>query len=194
MLNLKLETDKKWADLATRNLDEIMTDHAYCEQKAASAAISFIVMYPEYPNLIDAMAALCREEMEHFQRVIAMMQSRGYKLGFDQKDDYVHKLRKFFKGGNRQETLINKLLMAAMIEARSCERFKVLSDNLKERDPELSEFYYELMVSEASHYTMFLKFAKEYGAKIDVDEIWKNFLKYEATVIKNYGNSEKIHG
>ena len=194
MLRLKLPTDPRWAHLAEDNLQEILTDHAFCEQKAASAAISFIVQYPELTDLVEAMADLAREEMEHFQRVHQLIIDNGWTLGRERKDEYVHDLMKFFSGGtSRDVALINKLLLAAMIEARSCERFRVLSENLK--DKELSAFYHELMISEATHYTMFLGLARKYGKDLlDVDQLWKEFLEFEAGVIATYGNKEHIHG
>ncbi len=193
MLRLKLPTDPRWVDIAQNNINEILTDHAYCEQKAASAAISFIVQYPEYPELVDAMSDLAREEMEHFQMVHDHIKKRGLKLGYERKDDYVKKLRQFFKGGDRVHQLTDNLLLAAMIEARSCERFRVLSEGIE--DPELKTFYAELMKSEAMHYTMFLKFAREIGgAVMDVDKQWQDFLSFEAKVIATFGKTERIHG
>ena len=196
MLRLKLPTDPRWVNIAEKNIEEILTDHAFCEQKAASAAISFIVQFPEYPDLVDAMTDLAREEMEHFQRVHDHLKKRDMQLGHERKDPYVHDLRAFFKqnaGGSRLHHLVNSLLLAAMIEARSCERFRVLSEGIS--DPELSEFYADLMKSEAMHYTMFLKFARKFGAeKIDVDDLWDRFLTYEAEVMKKYGTKEFIHG
>jgi tRNA-(ms[2]io[6]A)-hydroxylase len=193
MLRLKLPTDPRWVDIAQKNINEILTDHAYCEQKAASAAISFIVQYPEYPELVDAMSDLAREEMEHFQMVHDQIKKRGLKLGYERKDDYVKKVRQFFKGCDRVHQLTDNLLLAAMIEARSCERFRVLSEGIE--DPELKTFYAELMKSEAMHYTMFLKFAREIGgAVMDVDKKWQDFLSYEAKVIATFGKTERIHG
>ena len=193
MLRLKLPTDPRWVDIAEKNISEILTDHAYCEQKAASSAISFIVQYPEYPELVDAMAALAKEEMEHFEMVHDQIKKRGYELGRERKDNYVAELRKFFKGGDRIRQLVDSLLLAAMIEARSCERFRVLSKGLDE--PELKEFYADLMKSEAVHYTMFLKFARTIGGGIlNVDKKWNDFLDYEAIVIQDFGAKEEIHG
>jgi|MGYP003684124027 tRNA-(ms[2]io[6]A)-hydroxylase len=193
MLRLKLPTDPRWVDIAEKNINEILTDHAYCEQKAASSAISFIVQYPEYPELVDAMAALAKEEMEHFEMVHDQIKKRGYDLGRERKDNYVAELRKFFKGGDRKRQLVDSLLLAAMIEARSCERFRVLSEGLVE--PELKAFYAELMKSEAMHYTMFLSFARDIGGEIlDVDKKWSDFLDYEAEVIQQFGAKEEIHG
>lgn len=193
MLRLKLPTDPRWVNIAEKNISEILTDHAYCEQKAASSAISFIVQYPEYPDLVEAMAALAKEEMEHFEMVHDQIRKRGYELGRERKDQYVSELRKFFKGGDRLRQLVDNLLLAAMIEARSCERFRVLSEGLKE--PELKEFYAKLMKSEAMHYTMFLQFARKIGGdKIDVDKKWNDFLEYEADVIGQFGSTEEIHG
>lgn len=193
MLRLKLPTDPRWVNIAEKNLDEILTDHAYCEQKAASSAISFIVQYPELPDLVDAMSDLAREEMEHFQRVHEQIKKRGLSLGRERKDDYVRELRKFFTGGTPTRQLVNNLLLAAMIEARSCERFRVLSEHIQ--DQELSVFYADLMRSEAMHYTMFLQFARKYGSdELDVDALWEDFLEYEAKVIARYGSKERIHG
>ncbi|MEM9025292.1 MAG: tRNA isopentenyl-2-thiomethyl-A-37 hydroxylase MiaE, partial [Bacteroidota bacterium] len=145
-------------------------------------------------EMVEAMADLAREEMEHFQRVHALIRERGWTLGRERKDPYVHDLAKFFAGGaSRDRGLINKLLLAAMIEARSCERFRVLSENMQ--DPKLAAFYAELMRSEAMHYTMFLQFARKYGkGLVDVDALWQEFLAYEATVIAAYGKKEHIHG
>lgn len=194
MLRLKLPTDPRWVNIAEKNIEEILIDHAFCEQKAASSAISIIVQYPEYPELVNAMTELAREEMEHFQRVHEHLQKRGLKLGPERKDPYVHDLRKFFnKGVGRKQHLVNTLLLAGMIEARSCERFRILSENIQDAD--LAEFYADLMRSEAMHYTMFLKFARKYGEGIcDVDQIWAEFLDFEADVMKNYGTKEFIHG
>lgn len=194
MLRLKLPTDPRWVNIAEKNIQEILIDHAFCEQKAASSAISIIVQYPEYPELVEAMVELAREEMEHFQRVHEHLKKRGMSLGPERKDPYVNDLRKFFnKGVGRKQHLVNTLLMAGMIEARSCERFRVLSENIADQD--LSEFYADLMRSEAMHYTMFLKFARKYGEGIcKVDEIWSEFLDFEAEVMKNYGTKEFIHG
>ena len=195
MLKLQLPTDPKWANVAEGNIKEILIDHAFCEQKAASNAISIITKYPEYSELVEAMSALAIEEMEHFRMVHQKITERGWHMGRERKDNYVNEIAKFFKksGYNREETLVHKLLFAAMIEARSCERFKVLSANIE--DKELANFYRDLMISEANHYTMFLKFAHQYGDAIcDVDAIWNEFLAFEAVVIQNYGTQERIHG
>ena len=193
MLGLKLPTDPRWANIVEKNIEEILTDHAYCEQKAASTAISLIVSFPEYTELTKEMIALSREEMGHFKMVHDLLLERGFTLGRDRKDDYVLELLKFFpKGGSRTIQLVHRLLYAALIEARSCERFRLLSEELD--DKELSEFYYKLMVSEASHYTMFLKFAREYGDVEEVNAKWQALLDYEAEIMKNLGNKETIHG
>jgi tRNA-(ms[2]io[6]A)-hydroxylase len=194
MLRLKLPTDPRWVDIASKNIEEILTDHAFCEQKAASTAISLIVTYPEYPELVDAMTKLCREEMQHFKMVHDLLRKRGYQLGRERKDPYVRDLMAFIpKGLSREKAMIYRLLLAGMIEARSCERFRVLSENL--RDDELSKFYADLMKSEAQHYTMFLKFARKYGeGLLDVNQLWEEFLAYEAEVMASYGKTEHIHG
>lgn len=194
MLRLKLPTDPYWANLAERNLEEIMTDHAYCEQKAASSAISTIVRFPEFSDLVDVMSDIAQEEMEHFQRVHQKIIDRGWTLGKERRDEYVKKLSAFFKGHkDRRVQLADKLLLSAMIEARSCERFHVLSKNVK--DKELAEFYHELELSEANHYKVFLNFARKYGKEVmEVDKKWNDFLAYEAEVIKDYSKGKLIHG
>ncbi len=193
MLGLKLPTDPRWVNIVESNIDEILVDHAFCEQKAATNAISILVQYPELTDLVDAMLDLAQEELEHFKMVHAKIKARGNVLGRERRDEYVNELYSFMrKGHKRHIVLIDKLLFSALIEARSCERFKVLSENIK--DAELASFYHELMVSEATHYTMFLKFAKKYANGEDVDKRWKEFLDFEAGVIANYGKKETIHG
>ncbi|MDX1365458.1 tRNA-(ms[2]io[6]A)-hydroxylase [Arenibacter latericius] len=193
MLGLKLPTDPRWVNIVEKNIDEILTDHAYCEQKAASTAISLIVSFPEYTELVEEMVALAREEMGHFKMVHDRILKRGKALGRDRKDEYVVALMKFFpKGGSRTTQLVHRLLYAALIEARSCERFRLLSEELE--DKELAEFYHKLMVSEAGHYTMFLKFARQYGDRKEVDKKWDALLTYEAEIMKDLGNKETVHG
>ena len=193
MLGLKLPTDPRWVNIAEKQIEEILTDHAYCEQKAASTAISLIVGYPEKSDLVDQMTALAREEMGHFQMVHNRILQRGLVLGRERKDAYVNQLNQFFpKGGDREIRLIHRLLICALIEARSCERFRVLSENLEDR--ELSEFYHTLMISEANHYTMFLKLARQYGERTAVDRLWNSLLEYEAEVISTLGKEGLIHG
>ena len=193
MLGLKLPTDPRWVNIVEKNIDEILTDHAYCEQKAASTAISLIVSFPEYTELTQEMVALSREEMGHFKMVHDRIIARGQTLGRDRKDLYVVELMKFFpKGGSRTDQLVHRLLYAALIEARSCERFRLLSEELKDRD--LAEFYHKLMVSEAGHYTMFLKFARNYGNLEEVNQKWQDLLEYEAKIMKDLGKKETVHG
>ncbi len=193
MLGLKLPTDPRWVNIVEKNIEEILTDHAWCEQKAASTAVSLIVTNPEHSELVTAMTALVREEMGHFKMVHDIILKRGYVLGRDRKDEYVVQLMKFFpKGGSRIDHLVHRLLYAALIEARSCERFRLLSENLEDR--ELSEFYRSLMVSEANHYTMFLNFARKFGDRKEVDKKWQDLLVYEAEIMRDLGKKETMHG
>lgn len=193
MLGLKLPTDPRWVNIVEKNIDDILTDHAFCEQKAASTAISLIVGFPEYTELVNEMTALVREEMGHFKMVHDLIIARGQTLGRDRKDDYVIALLSFFpKGGSRTTQLVHRLLIAGLIEARSCERFRLLSEELEDAD--LREFYKKLMISEAGHYTMFLKFARQYGDRKEVDEKWESLLVFEAQIMKDLGNQQLIHG
>ncbi|OMP30885.1 MULTISPECIES: tRNA-(ms[2]io[6]A)-hydroxylase [Mangrovimonas] len=193
MLGLKLPTDPRWVNIVEKNIEDILTDHAFCEQKATSTAISLIVGFPEYTELVQEMVALVKEEISHFKMVHDKILERGWTLGRDRKDDYVIALMKFFpKGGSRTTQLVNRLLYAALIEARSCERFRLLSEELE--DKELAEFYRKLMVSEANHYTMFLGFARQYGDRKEVDKKWQDLLDYEAEIMRDLGKKETIHG
>ena len=193
MLGLKLKTDPRWAKIAEANLEEIFIDHAWCEQKSASNAIKLISLNPELTDLVTELLVIAQEELEHFQMVHNIIKSRGFTLGRECKDSYVNELFKFIiKGGNKQQSLVDRLLFSAMIEARSCERFKILSNTIK--DEELAKFYRELMISEAGHYTTFIGFARQYGKGIDVDKRWEEFLQYEGELIRSYGKDETIHG
>ena len=194
MLGLKLPTDPRWINVAKQNLEEILTDHAYCKQKAASTAISLIIGFPRNSELVSAMTDLAQEEMSHFKMVHDLILERGYTLGIERKDEYVLQLLTFFpKGGSREAQLTHRLLCAALIEARSCERFRILSEELEDR--KLRSFYRKLMISEANHYTLFLKLARKYGpSKETVDQKWQSLLDYEATVIRKLGDKESIHG
>ena len=195
MLRLQLPTDPRWVNIVEKNIEEILTDHAWCEQKAASNAITIITINSEYPDLVTDMLALAKEEIEHFEMVHEIIKKRGLTLGRERKDEYVGELAKYMKQsntGSRVSGFVERMLFSAMIEARSCERFKVLSENIK--DEELSKFYWDLMESEASHYTTFITYARKYGTGIDVEKRWREWLDFEASVIAKYGKSETIHG
>ena len=194
ILKLQLPTDPLWVkNVVESNIEELLTDHAFCEQKAASNAITLIVQNSNLSDIVQEMAMLVQEEMEHFKQVYDIILKRGFVLGRERKDNYVNELRKFIiTGGGREAQLIDRLLFSAMIEARSCERFKVLSENIN--DAELSKFYHNLMISEATHYAMFIRLAKKYAVEIDVDKRWIEFLAYEAEVVQNYCKAETIHG
>ena len=193
MLGLKLPTDPRWVNIAEKNIDEILIDHAHCELKAASTANSLIMSFPEYADLVTEMVSIVKEEMSHFKLVHERLLKRGVELGRDRKDLYVHNLLKFFpKGGSRTTQLVHRLLYAGLIEARSCERFRLLSENIEDQD--LAKFYRDLMVSEANHYSLFLGFARKFGDRKEVDKKWNDLLEYEAELMKNLGTTESIHG
>ena len=196
MLGLKLSTDPRWVNIVEKNIEEILIDHAFCEQKAASNAISMIIQYPHYSDLVEAMTAICQEEMEHFKMVHDKLIERGYKLGFERKDPYVNDLALYLKKTKTQSSkkgfFVNQMLFAAMIEARSCERFKILLEEINDED--LRTFYRSLMESEARHYTTFLGFARKYGEGIDIDKCWQQFLEFESSLMEKYGKNETMHG
>lgn len=183
-LGLELPTDPRWTNIAQLNIKDILIDHAYCEQKAASSCISLIILHHDRVNLVESLTPIVAEEWSHFQRVLEELKKRGYSLGPQRKDEYVIALDKFMKrGGSREQQLVEKLLMNALIEARSCERFKVLWKNIP--DAELSEFYHELMISEAGHYKNFIQLAKEYLPEDIVMKRWEEWLEKEADILKN---------
>ena len=192
MFKLRLLTDPRWANIAEGNLEEILTDHAWCEQKATTNAITIITMCPEYPEIVTELLKIAQEELEHFQMVHEIIKKRGYEFGRERKDDYVGQLFKFIVQGTRKEYIIDRMLFAAMIEARSCERFRVLTENIK--DEELKTFYKDLMISEAGHYTTFIGFARQLGDVEKLNARWEEWLDYEAEIIKSYGKKETIHG
>ena len=182
-LGLELPTDPRWVNIAEKNIEDILVDHAYCEQKAASSCISLIVQFSEKDKLVEVLTPVVAEEWAHFELVIEHLRKRGYALGKQRKDEYVAQLSsRVKKGGSRDEQLLEKLLMNALIEARSCERFKLLWKNIG--DEELQRFYYDLMVSEAGHYHNFIELAKEYVDPEKVEKRWKEFLREEAEIVK----------
>jgi len=193
MLGLQLPTDPRWVDLAEKTIAEILIDHAYCEQKAASSCISLIVSYPDKEKLVEVLTPVVAEEWGHFERVMEKMKQRNIPFGKKRKDEYVEKLlllRK--KGGTREQQLVEQLLINAIIEARSCERFRLLSQHIADED--LKKFYYELMVSEANHYVNFVELAKEYMPETYVKNRLKELLEQEAEIIQNLAvRGDRMH-
>lgn len=193
MFRLKLPTDPRWADLASLSLEEILTDHAYCEQKATSTCISLIQNYPDREELVKQLAPIVTEEWGHFRMVMSELKKRKLKLGRQRKDEYVNALRKLIRMGDKVERqLMDKLLVSALIEARSCERFRILSEKLPQ--PELRKFYRVFMESEAGHYTLFMKLAKKYMPVKVVNERWREMLDSEKEILKSLEvRGERIH-
>lgn len=183
MLGLKLPTDPRWVNLAEKSIEEILTDHAYCEQKAASTCIALVQLYPDRQYLVDRLTPVVIEEWTHFKMVLDELRKRGLKLGYQRKDEYVNQLARFcVKGGSHDDRFLDKMLMSALIEARSCERFRLLSEGIS--DENLREFYRKLMIAEAQHYTMFIDIALKYIIKDKVRARWEQWLDYEAEILK----------
>jgi len=193
ILGLQLPTDPRWVDLAGKSIEEILTDHAYCEQKAATSCISLIQRYSEREKLVKELSPIVTEEWGHFRLVLQELEKRNLKLGKQRKDEYVNKLLEFQKqGGSVEGRMLDQLLTMALIEARSCERFKRLSEGLK--DEYLQNFYRRFMESEAGHYTLFIELAETYVDKEKVRKRWAEWLKYEADVITNLEvRGDRIH-
>jgi tRNA 2-(methylsulfanyl)-N6-isopentenyladenosine37 hydroxylase len=192
-LGLELPTDPRWTDIANMQIEDILVDHAYCEQKAASSCISLIMLYPEREKLLKVLVPVVAEEWSHFERVVEQLKKRGFGLGRQRKDEYVARLNEVVrKGGSRNQQLVEKLLLNALIEARSCERFKLLHKHIA--DEELKKFYYELMVSEAGHYHNFIELAEEYMSKDYVKARWNEFLEAEAAIMKSLAvRGDRMH-
>jgi tRNA 2-(methylsulfanyl)-N6-isopentenyladenosine37 hydroxylase len=183
ILGLQLPTDPRWVDLAGISLEDILTDHAYCEQKAANSCISLIQRYPDKDQLVNSLAPIVTEEWGHFRLVLAELQKRGWKLGKQRKDEYVNKLLEFQrKGGSVEDRFLDRLLTMALIEARSCERFKRLSEGLP--DEYLRNFYRHFMESEAGHYHLFIDLAETYSGRERVRKRWKEWLEHEAILMQ----------
>ena len=193
ILGLKMPTDPRWANLASISLEEILTDHAFCEQKAATQCISLIQRYPDKVELVNALSPVVTEEWGHFRMVWAEMKKRGFSLGRQRKDDYVNLLlQNEPKGIPADEKLLHKLMICAMIEARSCERFRLLSESLEEEA--LRRFYYKFMVSEAGHYRMFIDLAEQYYPKEKVRKGWQQWLAIEEKVLNDLvPRGDRIH-
>ena len=193
ILGLRLPTDPRWVNLAEKSLEEILTDHAYCEQKAAITCISLIQRYSEKEKLVAELSPIVTEEWGHFRLVLAELEKRKLKLGKQRKDEYVNALIEFQqKGGDAEGRLLDQLLTMALIEARSCERFKRLSEGLN--DEYMKKFYRRFMESEAGHYTLFIELAETYIQKEKVRKRWKEWLDYERSIIKNMKvRGDRIH-
>jgi len=193
MLGLKLPTDPRWVNLAEIAMEEILTDHAYCEQKAAVSCISLIQGFPDKTTLVKELSPIVTEEWGHFRMVLAEIERRNFSLGNQRKDEYVNQLLSFQqKGGSREDRLLDKLLFCGLIEARSCERFRLLHEYLE--DPHLKDFYYKFMVSEAGHYVLFLDLARLYFPEEKVKLRWQSYLVEEAEIMKRLSlQGSRIH-
>lgn len=193
MLHLKLATDPRWVNLAEKSIEEILTDHAYCEQKAASSCISLIQTYPYLEKLVEELSPIVTEEWSHFRSVLKELKKRKLKLGKQRKDEYVNNLLKHqYKGGSQEDRLLDKLLICALIEARSCERFRLLSEGLE--DDHLRRFYRVFMESEAGHYTLFMELARLYINNDKVKKRWEEWLKIESDIMRSMAlRGDRMH-
>ncbi|WAC09264.1 tRNA-(ms[2]io[6]A)-hydroxylase [Dyadobacter pollutisoli] len=192
-LGLELPTDPRWTDVAAMQIGDILIDHAYCEQKAASSCISLIVHYPEKADLVETLTPIVAEEWGHFQRVLKELKKRNIPLGRQRKDEYVGQLMQLVRNkGDYEQALLDRLLICGLIEARSCERFKLLSESLE--DESLQKFYRELMISEAGHYRTFIELAETYLPEHEVRKRWKELLHTEAEIMKSLTpRGDRIH-
>jgi len=193
MLGLKLPTDPRWVNLTEKSLEDILTDHAYCEQKAATSCISLIQQYPDKIDLVENLSPIVTEEWGHFRQVLKEIKDRSLTLGRQRKDEYVNALLKFQKkDGSRDDKLVEKLLVFALIEARSCERFRLLSLHMKEK--KMRDFYHSFMVSEAGHYRLFIEMARQYGDPEKIKIRWQEYLSHEKKIMNDLSlRGDRIH-
>ncbi len=193
MLGLKLATDPRWVNLASISIEDILTDHAFCEQKATTNCISLIQLYPEKQYLVDKLIPIVNEEWSHFKMVVDELKKRNLKLGAQRQDKYVVALNIFFKkGGSPDDRFLDRLLLAALIEARSCERFRLLSLDIS--DDNLKHFYHKLMISEATHYRLFIDIAEQYFDKEKVKNRWNEWLDHETKVLSELElRGDRVH-
>ena len=195
MLGLKANTNKEWAEIVMQDLEIFMSDHAYNEMKAAQSAMAVINHEPNDIEFVNTMSALAIEEMQHFEMAYELMKKYNFKLGKEQVNEYAMKLRKFFpKTKDDRERFLQKLMLSSLIEARSCERFTVLANEMEASQPELSAFYAGLFESEARHYRVFLDYARKYGGTERINQIWDELLSFEATLIDSLGHKALVHG
>ena len=195
MLGLKAQTPESWAKIVVQDLETFLTDHAYNEMKAAQSAMAVINHRPNDVEFVNTMSALAIEEMQHFEMVYERMQKLRLELGQESQNTYAMQLRKFFpKTKEREEKFLQKLMLSSLMEARSCERFSVLIPVIKETYPELAGFYEDLFVSEARHYRVFLDYARKFGGKERINQIWDELLNYEAELINSLGKNALVHG
>ncbi len=193
ILGLKLPTDPRWVNIAEKSIEDILIDHAYCEQKAATTCISLIIRFYDKEEIVEQVSPIVAEEWAHFRRVLRELKNRGYRLKTPRKDEYVHSLLGFRRNGvSRDDRMLDELLICALIEARSCERFRLLS--LYINDDDLKKFYHEFMISEAGHYTLFIKLAETYFDRQKVRVRWQEFLDFEANFLKTFEfRSDRFH-
>jgi len=195
MLGLKSKTNPKWAEIVKQDLECFLTDHAYNEIKAAQSAMAVINHEPNDVDFVNTMSALAIEEMEHFEMAYKKIRELGLKLGVEQQNTYAMRLRKFFpKTKDRKEKFLQKLMLSSLMEARSCERFTVLADAMNDSHPDLSAFYAGLFESEARHYRVFLEYARQFGGRAYIDEIWDKLLTYEGELNLSLGKTAHVHG
>ena len=191
MLCLKCETNSEWIEIAKENLLDVIMDHAHCEKKAAVTGMNLINNYPEKTDLAFEMADLIEEEIDHFRSVVKILDERGETLNEDKGDDYAKKLFNQLRK-TQPERFLDHLLVAGIVEARSCERLQILADNLD--DEKLKAFYTELVKSEAGHYMAFVKLAKNYFDENVVKSRLDELTDLAAEIVKNLSNKPAMHG
>lgn len=190
MLELASETDPRWLEEAVQDMDLILLDHAHCEKKAASTAMSTLFRYQDQPQLVAPLAALAREELDHFLQVLAVMKGRGVPFRAAVPSAYGARLHKAVRKRD-PEHLLDTLLVAALIEARSCERMKLLADALPDRA--LAEFYRELLAAEARHFHTYLDMARSFTERAQVMERLRELAAHEARVLREPCEALRLH-
>ncbi len=187
---IRSATDPRWLKAALEDFNALLVDHAHCEKKAAATALSLVSSYPEYERVVQRMSALAIEELRHFRAVLRLMRKRGVALTRDPGDPYVQALLKQMRHGLTTR-LVDRLLVAGVIEARSHERLGLLADALD--DPELSAFYANLSRVEAGHADLFVKLALHYGKPDETRARLAEWVKLEAEILAELPIRPRIH-
>ncbi len=192
MLSLQSESQARWLRQVDQHLDLILIDHAHCEKKAAACAMNLILAYVDHTELCRELSEIVNEELVHFRQVLDLLEPRGIRFCRLTPGSYGRQLNDLARKFEPQRA-IDRLLIASLIEARSCERFDLLSRYIRERDPELSEFYASLFESEARHHTTYVRMARGFGSAEDVKQRLEELSALEAEIIHRGDPLPRMH-
>ncbi|HLV67652.1 MAG TPA: tRNA-(ms[2]io[6]A)-hydroxylase [Polyangiaceae bacterium] len=192
MLDLRVSTSTAWLEAVFSDFDAFLLDHAACERKASATGMSLVVRYPDRRPLIEPMIEFAREELEHFHIVYRLIAERGLTLGPDYKDPYVNALLGQCRSSGA-DLLLDRLLVAGVVEARGCERLFLLAEALERRDPELAPIYLELARAESRHHGLFFRLSRTLFPESAVLERARVLLDFEAELVQSLPLKPAVH-